>query len=149
MDRLSEHRLLQRRTFLGRSARGLGAMALSSLIRPGLSLADSGTDHWRGVVNPPHVRPRAKRVIFLCMAGGPSHLETLDPKPRLAEMHGQPMPGSFTEGMPIAQLQGQALKCFAPQHPFKKFGASGQELCELFPHIGGVADEICIVRSLV
>jgi hypothetical protein len=149
MDRQSEHRLIQRRTFLGRSARGLGAMALASLIRPGSALADSGTDRWRGVVNPPHVRPRAKRVIFLCMAGGPSHLETLDPKPKLAEMHGQPMPGSFTAGMPIAQLQGQALKCFAPQHPFKKFGASGQEICELFPQIGGVADDICIVRSLV
>src|SRR5207248_6759500 len=52
-------------------------------------------------------------------------------------------------GMPIAQLQGQALKCFAPQHPFQKFGASGQEICALFPHIGAVADEICIVRSMV
>jgi Protein of unknown function (DUF1501) len=149
MDRHREHRLLQRRTFLGQSARGLGAMALASLIKPGLALSDSGSDRWPGVVHPPHVAPKAKRVIFLSMAGGPSHLETLDYKPKLAEMHGQPMPGSFTAGMPIAQLQGQALKCFAPQHAFKKFGASGQEICELFPHLGGVADEICIVRSLV
>ena len=124
-------------------------MALASLMGPSSSRGDSGTDRRRGVVNPPHVPPKAKRVIFLCMAGGPSHLETLDPKPKLAEMHGEPMPGSFTAGMPIAQLQGQALKCFAPQHPFRKFGASGQEICELFTHIGGVADEICIVRSLV
>src|SRR3954453_23618862 len=99
MDRYSEHRLLQRRTFLGRSARGLGAMALASMIRPGLALADSGADRWRGVVNPPHVRARAEGGIFLCLAGGPSHLVPLDPKPMLAEMHGQPMPGSFTEGM--------------------------------------------------
>ncbi len=149
MDRQSDHRLLQRRTFLGQSARGLGAMALASLIRPGSAPGAGGADRWRGVVSPPHVPPRAKRVIFLSMAGGPSHLETLDPKPKLAEMHGKPMPGSFTAGMPIAQLQGQALKCFAPQHPFRKFGASGQEICELFPQIGGIADEICIVRSMV
>ncbi len=149
MDRLREHRLLQRRTFLGQSARGLGAMALASLMGPDPARGQSGITRLRGVVNPPHVPPKARRVIWLCMAGGPSHLETLDPKPKLAEMHGQPMPGSFTAGMPIAQLQGQALKCFAPQHPFRKFGASGQEICELFPHVGGVADEICIVRSLV
>ena len=92
--------------------------------------------------------PKAKRVIFLYMAGGPSHLETFDYKPKLAEMHGQPMPESFTKGQPIAQLQGQKLNCFAPQHPFQKFGKSGQEICELFPHIGTVADDICIVRSM-
>ena len=146
-DRQSEHRRLQRRTFLGQSARGLGAMALASLMGP--VSARGGDDRWHGVVDPPHVPPKAKRVIFLSMAGGPSHLETLDYKPKLAKMHGEPMPGSFTAGMPIAQLQGQALKCFGPQHPFKKFGRSGQEICELFPHLGGVADELCIVRSLV
>ncbi|MGH7135889.1 MAG: DUF1501 domain-containing protein, partial [Pirellulales bacterium] len=92
--------------------------------------------------------PKAKRVIFLCMAGGPTHLETLDYKPKLAELHGQPMPESYTKGQPIAQLQGQKLNCFVPQFAFKKFGASGQELCELFPHIGSVADELCIIRSM-
>src|ERR1700733_1529889 len=127
MDRTREHRLLQRRTFLGQSARGLGAMALASLLPPGASIAGSKDDRWRGVVSPPHVAPKAKRVIFLSMAGGPSHLETLDYKPKLAAMNGEPMPGSFTVGMPIAQLQGQALKCLAPQHAFKRFGASGQE----------------------
>src|SRR5260221_14456161 len=63
-------------------------------------------------------------------------------------MHGQPMPESFTKGQPIAQLQGKELKCFAPQHPFKKYGESGQEICEIFPQFGTIADEICIVRSL-
>jgi Protein of unknown function (DUF1501) len=149
MNRTREHRLLQRRTFLGQSARGLGAMALASLLPPSPSIAGSKDDRWRGVVSPPHVALKAKRVIFLSMAGGPSHLETLDYKPKLAAMNGEPMPGSFTAGMPIAQLQGQSLKCLGPQHAFKKFGASGQEICELFPHIGGVADEICIVRSIV
>ena len=81
------------------------------------------------------------------MAGGPSHLETLDYKPKLAELSGKPMPESFTKGQPIAQLQGQQLKCLAPQHAFKKFGQSGQEIA-LFPLIGSVADDICVIRSM-
>jgi hypothetical protein len=92
--------------------------------------------------------PRAKRIIVLTMAGGPSHLETLDYKPKLAEMHGQPMPESFTKGQPIAQLQGAKLNCFGPQHKFQKFGESGQFISEIFPQIGSVADDICIVNSL-
>jgi hypothetical protein len=82
------------------------------------------------------------------MAGGASHLETLDYKPELAKMGGKPMPESFTKGQPIAQLQGKALKCLAPQHPFKKWGKSGQEIATVLPHNGSIADEICIVRSM-
>ena len=105
---------------------------------------------WQGIITEPHVPPKAKTIIHLCMAGGPSHLETLDYKPKLAELHGQPMPKSFTEGQPIAQLQGQAnkLKCLGPTHEFQKFGESGQEMSTAFPHIGSLADDICIVRSL-
>jgi hypothetical protein len=83
------------------------------------------------------------------MAGGPSHLETLDFKPALARMNGQPMPESFTKGKPIAQLQGKKLVCFGPQHAFRRSGQSGQEICEIFPQIGTIADEICIIRSMV
>jgi hypothetical protein len=145
---------LTRRAFLGRSSAGMGMLALASLLKPSLlQAADAGTgqpvlDRWRGVVNPLHFPARAKRVIYLYMAGGPSHLETLDYKPKLVQMHGQPMPESFTKGQPIAQLQGQKLNCFAPQHPFKKWGKSGQEICEIFPHVGSIADELCIIRSL-
>ena len=63
-------------------------------------------------------------------------------------MHGEPMPESVTKGQPIAQLQNQKLKCFGPQHPFTRYGESGQEMTTLFPKIGEVADEICIVRSM-
>jgi Protein of unknown function (DUF1501) len=63
-------------------------------------------------------------------------------------MDAQPMPESFTRGQPIAQLQGAQLRCFAPQHSFRRFGNSGQEIAEIFPHIGSIADDICIVRSL-
>jgi hypothetical protein len=140
---------LARRTFLSRTACGIGAAALSSLLRQsGVRAGDASPPAGLGAINPLHVAPKAKRIIFLTMAGGPSHLETLDNKPKLAEMHGQPMPESFTKGQPIAQLQGAQLKCFAPQHPFKKFGESGQEISEIFPQIGTIADEICIIRSL-
>lgn len=135
---------LTRRHFLGRTATGIGVAALASLLHRH-AVAEP---RWMGVMNPPPVVPRAKRVIHLCMAGGPSHLETFDYKPKLAEMHGKPMPESFTKGQPIAQLQGAELKCLGPQHSFRKWGASGQEISEVLPHIGGIADEICIVRSM-
>lgn len=145
-----------RRTFLGRGACGIGYAALASLLSPlevgarAALAADASHDPMRtlGVLQRLHHAPRAKRVIFLTMAGGPSHLETLDYKPELAKMHGEAMPESFTKGQPIAQLQGKELKCFGPQHPFKKFGQSGQQIAEIFPHMGELADEICIVNSL-
>src|SRR5919201_2090569 len=132
-------KLLTRRAFLGRSSAGMGMLALASLLKPDLLRGATGSgqlDPWHGVVNPLHFAPRAKRVIYLYMAGGPSHLETFDYRPKLAQMHGQPMPESFTKGQPIAQLQGQKLNCFAPQHAFKKCGEAGQEISEIFPHIG-------------
>ena len=143
-----------RRAFLGRAASGIGATALAAMLGQATSQrlllgADSNAaPQSRGIINPFHLAPKAKRVIILTMAGGPSHLETFDYKPKLAEMHGQPMPESFTKGQPIAQLQGAKLNCFGPQHPFKKFGKSGQQIAEIFPKIGEIADDICIVNSL-
>jgi hypothetical protein len=137
-----------RRSFLGRSACGLGSLALASMLSPATASAAPSPSSL-GVIAPRHIAPRAKRVIYLYMAGGPSHLETLDHKPKLAEMNGKPMPESFTKGQPIAQLQNQALKCLEPQHKFEKYGKSGQEICSLFPHFGSIADDLCIIRSMV
>src|SRR5438874_10943351 len=142
-----------RRAFLGRLSQGVGSLALASLIQPALLRAGTApaslkSDKWTGVINPPHFPPKAKRVIWLSMAGGPSHLETFDYKPKLAAMHKEPMPESVTKGKQIAQLQGQKLLCYGPQLKFKKFGNSGAEICELFEHIGSVVDEICIIRSM-
>lgn len=140
---------IQRRTFLSQGIAGLGLVALNSLLDPRLLSASIAVGQSSGgVVTPLHFPARAKRVIFLYQAGGPSHLETFDPKPKLAEMHGKGMPESFTKGQQIAQLQGKPLVCFGPQHRFKRFGRSGTEICELFPHIGSIADDICIVRSM-
>ncbi|MFP6575963.1 MAG: DUF1501 domain-containing protein [Pirellulaceae bacterium] len=124
-------------------------MALASLLHSTVSAQDKvEVPRWNGVVEQLHFPAKAKRVIFLCMAGGASHLETYDHKPKLAEMNGKPMPESFTKGQPIAQLQGKKLTCLAPQHPFKKYGKSGQEISTALPHVGSVADELCIIRSV-
>ncbi len=141
---------LTRRAFLGGGAAGLGALALNSLLTPRLFGAAAPTtgDRWRGLINPLHHTAKIKRVIYLYQAGGPSHLEVFDPKPKLREMNGQAMPDSFTQGQQIAQLQGRELKCLGGIYDFARYGKSGQELCSLFPHIGSVADDVCIIRSM-
>jgi hypothetical protein len=142
---------INRRTFLGRAAFGLGGMALASLLNPTSAFAKASIatkGHWRGIINPPHYPVRAKRIIHLYMAGGPSHLESFDNKPKLKELGGKPFPDSFTKGQQLAQLQGAKLIAFAPFAEFKKCGKSGQEISNLFPNIQGIADDICIVRSM-
>ena len=135
-----------RRQFLGSVSMGLGAASLTQWM-PGLAGAGLlGTDDR---VPMPHLPAKAKRVIFLCMAGGPSHLETFDPKPRLTELDGQPMPASFTEGLPIAQLQGKPLNCLGSRATFQRHGESGQWISDYLPHIATCADDIAIVRSMV
>jgi hypothetical protein len=130
---------VRRRTFLGRAGLGLGAIALGSLFERDAAAKVAGL---------PHIRPRAKRVIFLYMAGGPSQFETFDHKPQLAALDGRPMPESFTRGQPIAQLQGQELKVLRPLTRFARHGASGQEIGEFLPEIARHADDLCIIRSM-
>ena len=147
--------LLARRAFLNRAGRGIGGLALANLLGA-LPSAENRLqaaavdvkDRWKGVLPGLHHAPRARRVIFLYQAGGPSHLETFDYKPKLKEMDGKPMPESLTKGQQIAQLQGRELKCLAPQTEFRRFGQSGQEMSSLFPHLGSVADELCVIRGM-
>ena len=130
-----------RRAFLGKTTQGLGAVALASL----MSEANAAT---RGVLTALPLPQKARRVIWLTMAGGPSQLELFDYKPKLAEMDGKPMPESFTKGQQLAQLQGQKLVCKGPMFSFHKFGQNGTELSELLPHIGSVVDDITIINSM-
>ncbi|MEO1990755.1 MAG: DUF1501 domain-containing protein, partial [Pirellulales bacterium] len=141
---------LKRRTFLQNSFSGIGALSMAGLLGgpQNLSAQSPGVG---GTLGDTRHRPvKVKRVIHLCMAGGQSHLESFDYKPKLAELNGQPMPTSFTAGQQLAQLQKSAgkLKCMGPSYAFKKWGKSGQEISEVFPHIGSVADEIAIIRSM-
>jgi hypothetical protein len=143
---------INRRTFLTRSGLGLGSLAFGSLLfkngQP-VTAAEAPRIATGGVINPPHYPIRAKRVIHLCMAGGPSQVESFDPKPELKKLDGQPFPASLTKGQQLAQLQGATLKARGSFVDFKKHGKSGQEISDLFPHISGIADDICIIRSMV
>ncbi|MBC8116535.1 MAG: DUF1501 domain-containing protein [Candidatus Saccharimonas sp.] len=153
---MNNNSAIHRRAFLGQSAAGLGSVALASLIRPELFAAgsassaavDASVANAPGVSGFPQFAPRVRRVIYLYMSGGPSQFETFDYKPKLAEMDGQPMPESITRGQPIAQLQGQALKCLGPQIKFQKHGESGQEISDFLPWTAKLADDITIIRSM-
>jgi hypothetical protein len=145
---IQSQKLLHRRAFLRHSGAGLGAVALASLLDRSLGAEPASKQAGLTLPGLPHFAAKAKRVIFLYMSGGPSHLETFDYKPQLAALDGKPMPDSVTNGQPIAQLQGQQLKCLGPQFKFAKHGKSGQEIAEILPHIAGVADDIAIIRSM-
>lgn len=137
--------LANRRTFLQRSGIGVGSAAFSSLLASDASAVTSAGKQ----LGLPHHPAKIKRVIFLCMAGGPSHLETFDYKPALAKLDGMPMPKSYTAGQPIAQLQGQELKCQGPLTKFGQYGESGQTISDFLPWHQKMADDICVVRSMV
>ena len=134
---------VKRRTFLTQSALGLGGVALASLMNQA-----QAADRWTGVLQKPHAPIKARRIIHLCMAGGPSHLETLDWKPKLRELDGKAFPDSFTKGQQLAQLQNAVLKARGPICDFKASGQSGLMISELFPSIRGVADELCVIKSM-
>ncbi|HBE72321.1 MAG TPA: sulfatase [Planctomycetaceae bacterium] len=143
MQNPQTHTAIARRTFLRRS--GLGSAALASMLASDLSL---GGEQRRDGESGLHVPARIKRVIHLCMAGGPSHIETLDHKPELAALDGKPMPESVTAGQPIAQLQGKELKVMGPQHPFSPRGQSGLLLSNVLEKIGDHADDLCVIKSM-
>ena len=134
---------INRRSFLKQSLSSLGVLALGDLL---------GADAFgqSPIIGGPrlHHPAKVKRIIHLCMAGGPSHLETFDYKPALEAHHGQPMPESFTAGEQIAQLQDQELKVNGPTFKFSRHGQSGMEITDRFPHIATLADDIAVVRSM-
>src|SRR6056297_357737 len=148
-DQATDGDRMRRRCFLSSAGLGVGSTALLAMLARATSGSEtSGSELLGGAIARPHHPPRVRRVIHLCMAGGPSHLETFDDKPELRRMHDQPMPESFTAGQQIAQLQGKKLTCFAPQFDFRRYGESGQSICTLFPNLGRIADDLCVIRSM-
>ena len=140
---------INRRSFLQQSSYGLGSIALAMLQQQSHAATTlPKPDHWNGALKAPHLPVKAKRVIFLCMAGGPSQFETFDWKPKLKALHEQPFPESFTKGQQLAQLQGQVLKARGSFTNFQKHGQSGIEISDLFPHIAKQADKLCVIRSM-
>lgn len=141
-------RRISRRSFLQRSAYGLGGLALAQILGGRSASAAPAPGRWPGAIQP-HLPVKAKRIIHLCMAGGPSQFESFDWKPELKRLHGEPFPDSLTAGQQLAQLQNTPLKARGAFVDFQKHGQSGQEISDLFPHIAGIADDLCIVRSMV
>ncbi|MDA0205222.1 MAG: DUF1501 domain-containing protein [Acidobacteria bacterium] len=137
--------LLTRRCFFGKSALGLGAAALGSLMSDDLQAADSV-----GLPGLPHFAPTAKRVIYLFQSGGPSQIELFDYKPRLKELLRTDLPDSVRKGQRLTEMSaGQASFPVAPSmFDFKQHGQSGAWISDLMPHLAGVADELCFVKSM-
>ena len=142
-----------RRHFLGASALGLGALALNDILAP--RNAQAAHDAFAAQSSSPllsatHFPARAKRVIYLFQSGGPSQFETLDPKARLREMNGQPLPASVRGAQRLTGMSGnQAVLPLAGSFAsFQRHGRAGIELSDLLPYTARIADEICVVRAM-
>ncbi len=134
---MDEHTLGQfqsRRRFLQETACGLGSIALWQL------MADEA-------IAKPHFAPRAKNVIFLFMPGAPSQLDLMDPKPAMQKYHGQPVPAHMLDGLDDGLIRGSA-RIFASPRTFQQYGQSGMAYSDYIPHLGKIADDICLIRSM-
>ncbi|MFM8581757.1 MAG: DUF1501 domain-containing protein, partial [Planctomycetaceae bacterium] len=149
-DAVLQH--VTRRHFFRQCQVGVGSAALGSLLlqEGRLQAAGGSSERQRNpyAVQAGHFTPKAKRVIFLFMAGGPSQLELFDPKPKLQEMDGQVIPESYVKNKRFAFIKRDA-KLLGSRRKFSRHGESGAELSELLPHLATVADRLCIVRSMV
>lgn len=131
-----------RREFLARAGTGFGLLALADLLRADSSEPNRSAQPF--AVRPPHFPARAKRVIFLYMPGGPSHVDLFDPKPRLAQDQGKPLP--FEKPKLERTKTGNLL---ASPWNFSRHGKSGIEVSELLPRTAACIDDICVIRSMV
>lgn len=138
-----EKALLRRRDFLMQAGGGLGSLALTSLPAENLLAQDKTPDPL--APKPPHVKPRATSVIWLFLEGGPSHLDTFDPKPKLMELAGKPMPESF--GRPITAMGTASNNIFPSRRTFKQYGQSGIPVSDWLPRIAEHADDLAVIRS--
>src|SRR5215831_11377703 len=127
---------LSRRQMLRLMGNGFGTLALAGMLAEQCA-ADSSSNPL--AVKPAHFKPRAKRVIFLFMPGGPSQVDTFDPKPRLTKDHGKPAPKLYLN---------QQRNLLASPWKFQKHGRSGLEVSELFPRVASCIDDLCVIRSM-
>src|ERR1700752_5339824 len=138
--------LMSRRDVLSRFGMGLGGMALANLVNPVTAFAQD-----RGVVGGQlHLPAKAKRVIYLFMAGGPSQMETFDYKPLLAQRNGEQLPDSVRQGQRLTGMSGNqsSLPLAGSQFGFSRHGANGTWVSDLLPQTARIVDDLCIVRSM-
>ncbi len=143
---LEYQRLLTRRHFFGKLSAGIGTAALASVLNPGLANAGQRA----GVLPGLHVPPKVKRIIWLFMSGGPSHIDLFDYKPGLRDHHGEELPASIRMGQRLTGMTSGQTKfpCVAPMFGWKQHGKCGLWLSELVPNLGRVADQLCVVKSV-
>ena len=138
--------MTSRRDFLETGGLGFGALALGDLLRH-RSLADEPSSVTPLAQRPPHLPGTARNVIFLFMQGGPSQLETFDPKPVMKKFDGKLLPKELQD-YDLAQINTADATVMAPQFSFRKYGESGQEISSIFPRLAGHADKLAIIRSM-
>ena len=139
-----------RREFLQKSSYGFGSLALGYLLGGGSAFASTTPSEAAHptVSSGPDFPAKAKRVIFLFMEGGPSHVDTFDPKPELTRLEGQLLPPSFMKkNVQVAQINARESKLMGSRRTFKRYGQSGMEISDVWQNVGKFADDIAVVRS--
>ncbi|QDT28750.1 hypothetical protein Enr10x_40960 [Gimesia panareensis] len=152
-DPLTEMQLqVNRRQFFGRSSTGIGVAALASLLNRDLFAKETAGDATRvgGLPGIPHFAPKAKRVIYLLQSGAPSQVDLLDHKPSLEKLHMTELPDSIRKGQRLTGMTAGQKKFPVVKSPwkFRQHGESGTWLSDLLPHMGKVADDICVINSM-
>src|SRR5258708_2593725 len=134
-----------RREFLCDAFCGFGALAFGAMLQQEDLRASASMNPL--AAKPPHMpdKAKAKSVVFLFMSGGPSHMETFDPKPLLNKLNGQKRPASFGEAK--YQFVGAEAKLLGTKRTFKPYGKSGIEVSDLMPHVAECIDDIAVIRS--
>ena len=151
MDPRREYqRSMTRRSFFRASGTGIGFAALATLLREDLGAVQTGSEAIGGLPDLPHFAPKAKRVIYLCMSGAPSHLDLFDYKPKLKDMLGQELPDSVRQELKLTTMTAtqNTLPIIPTTFEFAQHGQSGAWLSELLPHTAKVADDLCFIKSM-
>lgn len=152
MNPLQQHVQFSRREFLTTAASGVGGLALASLL---VNDAKATTASLTGAkdLNPlapraPHFAPRATNCIFFFLSGGSSQVDLFDPKPKLNELAGQPLPESVLKNVRFAFIQKDSARLMGSPRSFKKYGQCGMDFSDLLPNVATLADDICMIRSM-
>jgi hypothetical protein len=148
MHPIQEQILRSRRDFLTSTASGIGTLALASLLRDDGLLAAETADPNPLAPKAPHFAPKAKACIFIFMAGAPSQVDLYDPKPKLNELNGKPLPESFTKNVRFAFIQKESAVLMGSPRKFTRHGQGGTEFSDLLPNIATCADDMAVIRSL-
>ncbi|MEZ5364462.1 MAG: DUF1501 domain-containing protein [Bryobacterales bacterium] len=141
---------ITRRSFFGRTATGIGAAALSQMLGRDLQAKQGGAAEFGGLPGLPHFAPKAKRVIYLFMSGGPSQMETFDYKPRLMDFAGKDLPESIRGGQRLTGMTStqKSFPVVPSKFSFQQHGQTGTWVSELLPHTAKIVDELCFIRSM-